>query len=636
MFFLVILILISIVFTGCNTPQYTIDSVKVDGVKFDFMVSMKISGKSFIDPSILITENRKPTNASDGKMMKGYSFLYETNNSEIDKLYFTLVNREKFISSPYEFKIDKSLYTLNTPDIDIEFKKGDFFINAFTGYASDLSFNFTIDGKEYFGRNNQIQITPESTTDINGSCYVVDPQTNEKSQRVFFTFIQPPNEAPTVDILSEIFDKDNSIEVFISDDYDKCDELTINATCNNTPCFFNGGKLYSEFPLEDGLWPLMINVIDSSGKSSFIKENVYVKNIPSEDIPVLFIEEGAARKARWNSSGENNILQLYKNNSWKNITTSENDSDRITIQNENISDEGDVYRLISYSGNKRFFPSVPVFAAESFYKRYSSNTILSLFGANTFLPGFQEYKISSNIAIPFDNILKIDNGASVNLAMGSTILLSGVLDIEGKDDRVKFFSNSYKNSIEVNNGGVLIARGVNFQNINLKINDGAIVVLFNCDFIDGSIKIEKANTVYFYNSKIKSDITLKNIDELNIYKSSLSDETIQIENSYNTNILASEIRTDNLEFLSTSKGNIYESEIVVSNLLFEGNVFFQMYDTKINSDKIELKKSSTIIAKNTDIEGKKITLHEISMIKTNKNIQNAELGGFSDITVYEF
>ena len=101
-----------------------------------------------------------------------------------------------------------------------------------------------------------------------------------------------------------------------------------------------------------------------------------------------------------------------------------------------------------------------------------------------------------------------------------------------------------------------------FQNINLKINDGAVVVLFNCDFIDGSIKIEKANTVYFYNSKIKSDITLKNIDELNIYKSSLSDETIQIENSYNTNILASEIRTDNLEFLSASKGNIYESEIV--------------------------------------------------------------------------
>jgi len=600
------------------------------------MISLKISGKSFIEPSILVTENRKPTNANDGIIMNGYSFLYETDNSEVDKLYFTLVSRDKFISSPYEYTIDKTTYTLVPPDIEINFVKGVFSIEAITDYASDLTFNFEVEDELFSGSDNEILYTPESTDEINGSCFIINEDTNEKSQRVFFSFKKPPDESPDVKILDAFFDSNNSIKVLIRDDYDDLGDLTINATCNETPCFFNGGFLYLEFPLDDGLWPLKINVTDSSGNLTRINKKVYIKNIPSDEIPILYIEEGASRKAKWISPADTNDLQLFKNNIWNNIQRDNEFSDKMTVQSENINKDGDVYRLFSHSVDKIFFPSVPVFAIESFYKRYSSDTILSLFGANTFLPGFQEYKIMSSIAIPNNNVLKIDNGASVNLSMGSTILLSGVLDIEGKEDRVNIFSNSSKSRIEINNGGILIARGVNFKNINLQINEGAIIVLYNCDFIDGSINIQSANTVYFYYSNIESDISLSNIDELNIFKSSLSDKNIKIQNSYDLSIYDSKITAESLEILFMSKGNIYKSTMNASSLLMEGNVYISMYENELYNNKIELKKGSTIILKNTDINSEKITLTEISLIKSDKEMNNIELNDFSDIKIYDF
>ncbi len=635
MFFFVILFIIFI-FIACSTPQYTIDNVEVDGASNNFMVSLKISGKSFIEPSILITENRKPSSANDGIIMNGYSFLYKTDNSQVDKLYFTLINREKFISSPYEYVIDKTTYTLDPPDIEVNFVKGEFLIEAITDYESDLTFNFAIDNMLFSVTEKEIFYTPESTEEINGSCFIVDNETEEKSQRVFFSFKKPPDNSPNVKVLEASFDANNSIKVTIKDDYDDLKDLSINATCSDTPCFFNGGSLYLEFPLDDGIWPLQINVIDSSGNSTIINKNVNVKNIPSDEIPVLYIEEGASRKAKWISPSETNDLQLFKNNIWNNIQRDSESSDKMTVQSEYINKDGDIYRLLSSSIDKKYLPSVPVFAIESFYKRYSSDTILSLFGANTFLPGFQEYKIMSSIAIPNYNVLKIDNGASINLSMGSTILLSGILDIDGKEDRVRIFSGSNKNSIEINNGGILIARGVNFDNINLQINEGAVVVLYNCDFIDGSIKIQNANTVYFYNSNIESDISLNSIDELNIFKSSLSDKNIRIQNSSNLCIYDSQISAETLEILFMSKGNVYKSTLTASSLLMEGNVYVNMFNNEINSDKIELKKGSTVVIKNSFMYSDEIVLSEISMIKSDKEIENIELKDFSDIKIYDF
>jgi hypothetical protein len=246
-------------------------------------------------------------------------------------------------------------------------------------------------------------------------------------------------------------------------------------------------------------------------------------------------------------------------------------------------------------------PSVPVFAKESFFRRFSTEYISSFLGMDALLVGGNDYRFYGNIVVRENSVMRVESGSSLTIPKGNTLLVSGVLDLEGRKDRIAVNPGGSSGTIEVTNNGVLIARSVDFNNSRILIEGAAVVVFEDCTF-SGGVKISGARTVQIYKSQIDGEIIVENVRELLVHLSELSGTKLTYSNLGSALLSRSTFSSQSLE--------VKDSRVEVVGSVFE-------------SGDIEINKTSRLSLTGGSLTDTKIKLSGASWM----HIEESEIAG---------
>ncbi|MGC9322374.1 MAG: hypothetical protein ACP5FY_09060, partial [Kosmotogaceae bacterium] len=159
----------------------------------------------------------------------------------------------------------------------------------------------------------------------------------------------------------------------------------------------------------------------------------------------------------------------------------------------------------------------------------STEYISSFLGMDALLVGGNDYRFYGNIVVRDNSVMRVESGSSLTIPKGNTLLVSGVLDLEGWKERISVNPGGSSGTIEVTNNGVLIARSVDFNNSRVLVEGAAVVVFDDCTF-SGGLKINGARTVQIYNSLINGEILVENVRELLVHLSEFSGKDLTYSN----------------------------------------------------------------------------------------------------------
>jgi hypothetical protein len=381
-----------------------------------------------------------------------------------------------------------------------------------------------------------------------------------------------------------------AIQVEISDDWDSPEELEIEAFAQESgiSLLFDGARLIPEIPIPEHKNTLVVRVSDSSGNTTEVTKQLTVVRSTSPDLPELYIEEGTIRNARWTTSEGSVELQRYRDGEWITLSSHDSEEKSSIISKDSISENGDLYRIVFTSESEIYMPSVPVFAKESFFRRFSTEYISSFLGMDALLVGGNDYRFYGNIVVRDNSVMRVESGSSLTIPKGNTLLVSGVLDLEGWKDRIAVNPGGSSGTIEVTNNGVLIARSVDFNNSRVVVEGAAVVVFEDCTFY-GGLKISGARTVQIYKSQIDGEISVENVRELLVHLSELSGTELTYSN------LGSAL-------LSRSTFSSQSMEVMDSRVEVVGSVF-EYGDIEINKTSRLLLTGSSLIDTGIEISG---------------------------------
>jgi hypothetical protein len=197
--------------------------------------------------------------------------------------------------------------------------------------------------------------------------------------------------------------------------------------------------------------------------------------------------------------------------------------------------------------------------------------------------------------------MRVESGSSLTIPKGNTLLVSGVLDLEGRKDRIAVNPGGSSGTIEVTNNGVLIARSVDFNNSRILIEGAAVVVFEDCTF-SGGVKISGARTVQIYKSQIDGEIIVENVRELLVHLSELSGTKLTYSNLGSALLSRSTFSSQSLE--------VKDSRVEVVGSVFE-------------SGDIEINKTSRLSLTGGSLTDTKIKLSGASWM----HIEESEIAG---------
>ncbi len=507
-------------------------------VVYDFTPSL---GRN---PSLLVTEGRVPQSTSDGILLDGPDPTFVLPEAGKYDLYFTLVEKNRFVSPPVAKEVNAFSDKPERPDFDFSIQSGILTVQLSSIDDSITCYFVEYAGSEYSSKDGQFSFEVTRGKEVTLRAWSVrqDGSPSDPIEEILDLSIDNP---PEVSLKVPKPYVGNVIQVELADDWDQPEDLEVIASSGDYRFYFNESVLYPEVQLPEGSHFIIVSVIDSSGNMTNKTTPVYVTKTPSPRIPELLIEEGTFRRAIWQFEDASIKLQRFWNGAWIDHIVPQEGVSSVVISREGMSERGDFYRIHASSPEHLYIPSIPVFAKESQFRRFTAENVVSFMGSDALLSTGNTFRLVGNLTVWQGTVVRIEPGVEFVFPRGNNLIVSGVLDIDGRQNRVSISSPSVMGTISVTQGGSIIARGVDFSRTRLVVRGANIVVLEDCVLSDG-LRIDGARSVQIYSSKILSSFFIGNADEVFIDGSIVNAETITLTHSAFVSISRSDMSADEI------------------------------------------------------------------------------------------
>ena len=611
--------LLFILVAACSDGgNYSVSVRQIDCKGSICNIDLNISAPGRDLPPFLVTIGRPPVDGNDGLKFRGTEASFELKEQGAHLIYVTLIEGKRFLTTPVSAKVTINLEPPERPAVRWSLAQGFLTLVVRAEDSKEVTdYRILVNGESFRSSSGVFSVPVErdrkyivqafSMSDaISSEPAIVDLELSEDfapEVKLFFTFPY----------------RGEAIQVEISDDWDSPEELEIEAFAQESgiSLLFDGARLIPEIPIPEHKNTLVVRVSDSSGNTTEVTKQLTVVRSTSPDLPELYIEEGTIRNARWTTSEGSVELQRYRDGEWITLSSHDSEEKSSIISKDSISENGDLYRIVFTSESEIYMPSVPVFAKESFFRRFSTEYISSFLGMDALLVGGNDYRFYGNIVVRDNSVMRVESGSSLTIPKGNTLLVSGVLDLEGWKDRIAVNPGGSSGTIEVTNNGVLIARSVDFNNSRVVVEGAAVVVFEDCTFY-GGLKISGARTVQIYKSQIDGEISVENVRELLVHLSELSGTELTYSN------LGSAL-------LSRSTFSSQSMEVMDSRVEVVGSVF-EYGDIEINKTSRLLLTGSSLIDTGIEISGASSLHIEELEIRAQVKI---DLKGLSRLSIQE-
>ncbi|MFW6119689.1 MAG: hypothetical protein ACOC80_02145, partial [Petrotogales bacterium] len=465
---------------SCSKNEYVmiVDGVTVEGSECTFNLSTEEEITKNLN--VLLTEDHEPETADDGYIYKNLQFTHTFTEPGTRTVYLTFVNKDRLVSQPLNHTIE-ILKMARLSHLEYQLENGILEIHIFPK-LDNMVYTIEINGTTYESSIGELNI-PVKNEDIVIKASAI--KNNEVKYGSIKTTISDVDEPPRVSIPSpENGYNGKWIPFHIKDDWDNKKDLTIRAEVNEISLLYNDEKLFPKHEIPEGDYTLKASVIDTSGNVCKISKNIRISKTFEEHIPELYIEEGGYfRIASWKNVDNNTNVKIerFENGKWEEIIKTK-DHSPLRISSEFVSEsKGDLYRLSLASTKTHYLPSVPVYAKSEPLRRLTSTYVLSLMGADTLFSAGEEYHLQGRIAVGEKKHLRIEPEVSVRIGRGSSLLVNGSIEMDGRRGRINFISLASSGGIHVGSGGVMLARNVDFGNTSITGEEGSVIILEDCN-----------------------------------------------------------------------------------------------------------------------------------------------------------
>lgn len=533
--------------------------------------SVRVSGNGSSEPLVLVTVDHPPVDSSDGKRFGLGSVNLQISEPGTSTLYFTLVNRNRFLSTPYMKKVRIYLSRPPAPFVSWELISG---ILNFKTHADSFNvkeYRLEYGEKIFTSRIGDFNIPVRRFENFQGFFYSIRLD-GTRSDPTIVDIALNEDKPPVGRVVVEKPYIGGAIEFVVLDDWDSYPELSIEASLRDIDALYADGYLLPLVELPEGIYDLDIRVVDSSNNKWIYNRKHQVTKLPSLEIPELYIEEGTLRQAKWKTIDKEPVIQRFMEGRWQDIIYPGSTESSAPLSRDFVSQDGDLYRLLLKSDDDIHLPSLPIFAKESYFRRFTSQYIVSLMGGDALFSGGNSYTLHGNIVVKEGSVLRVEPGTTINFTRGNVLLVGGVMDFDGRKENIKLGSIGSAGTIEVSTGGSIIARGVDFGNTRLVVNEGAVIVLDRCK-IKSDLVINSAQSVQIYNSEFSGDVLFNNIEEFIVSSSTFDHQEFKIRFVGSADIIRSDFITEAL-------------------MIEDGNL--RILDSRLNSSRLDISELSSV------------------------------------------
>lgn len=473
------------------------------------------------------------------------------------------MNRNRILSTPYLKKVRIYINRPPAPFVNWELVSGVINFSAHADSFNVIEYILEYQGETFSSRMGSFEMPANRFEKFIGTFYSVR-QDGTRSDPTIVNIDLNEDKPPVGRVLLENPYSGGPIRFIIQDDWDSPSDMSIKANFEDIATLYSDGYLLPMIELSEGTYTLNIKVTDSSDNDWVYSRKQTVVKIPPAEIPELYIEEGTLRQAKWKINAEKPIIQRFTEGKWQDIIFPGNTESSAPLSSEFVSPDGDLYRLLLKSEDKFYLPSLPIFAKESYFRRFTSQYIVSLMGGDALFSGGNSYTLHGNIVVKGGSVLRVEPGTEINFTRGNILLVGGVMDLDGRKENIKFGSIGSAGTIEVSTGGSLIARGVDFGNTMLIVNEGAVIVLDHCR-MNADFVVNGARSIQIYDSEFQSNILFDKVGEFTISGSSFKDREFKINFVSQLEIVRSNIETEEL-ILGDSNLRILDSKLKLQQL----------------------------------------------------------------------
>jgi len=555
--------LLFILIAACSDGgNYSVSIRQIDCKGTICNIDLNISAPGRELPLFLVTIDRPPVDGNDGLKFRGTEASFELKGQGTHVIYVTLIEGKRFLTTPVSVKTTINLEPPDRPVVRWSLAQGLLTLDVKANDSKKVTdYRILVNDVSYRSSSGVFSVPVERDTKYIVQAFSMSDTISSEPAIVDLELSE--DFAPEVKLFFTLPYRGDAIQAEISDDWDSPEEIEIEAFAQESgiSLLFDGARLIPEIPIPEGMNTLVVRVSDSSGNTTEVKKQLSVVKNTSPDLPELYIEEGTIRNARWTTSEGFVQLQRYRDGEWITLSSHDSEEKSSIISKDSISENGDLYRIAFTSENEIYMPSVPVFAKESFFRRFSTEFISSFLGMDALLVGGNDYRFYGNIVVRDNSVMRVESGSSLTIPKGNTLLVSGVLDLEGRKDRIAVNPGGSSGTIEVTNNGVLIARSVDFNNSRILIEGAAVVVFEDCTF-SGGLKISGARTVQIYKSQIDGEIIVENVRELLVHLSELSGTKLTYSNLGSALLSRSTFSSQSMEVKDSRVevfGSVFES-----------------------------------------------------------------------------
>lgn len=617
--FFVILMVVSC----SNNTNYTVSIKQIDCEGSICNLRLEISETGPTLPEFLITLDRPPVDGSDGIRAKGTETSIDLKEEGSHTIFVTLVEGKRFLSTPVSEKVIINLDPPDAPVVNWSLSQGELELCLRSDSSdSETDYRILVNGVLQSSTHGTFSFPVERDAHYIIQAFSFDGNLSSKPSIIDLWLSE--DFAPKVEFSSALPSTSDAIDIAISDDWDRTDELLIRAFLeeSNILLLFDGDRLIPEIPLPEGKSTLVVQVVDSSGNVAEEKRELRIIRRTAVDIPELYIEEGTIRNARWTTPKGMVELQRYRDGEWITLSSHSSEEGSSIIAKDSISENGDLYRIVVTSDNEKYMPSIPVFAKESLFRRFSTEFISSFLGMDALLVGGNDYRFYGNIVVRDNTVMRVESGTSLTIPRGNTLLVSGVLDLEGWKDRIKVNPGGSSGTIEVTNNGVLIARSVDFNNSTISIENAAVVVFEDCT-LSGDLKIGGARTIQIYNSHFSGEMEIENVRELLVHQSGFSGDGLVLSGLGKVFFSRSTVRFHSVEVVD-SRLEAFESLFETDGFIVDNTSHMLMTRGALIETKITVSGASSVHIEEANLMEKiKIELSELSRLSLQKDLEGS-------------
>ncbi|HOZ99318.1 hypothetical protein [Mesotoga prima] len=606
-----------------NSTNYAVSIKQIDCEGSTCNLRLEISEDGLSLPEFLITLDRPPVDGSDGIRIKGTEISLDLKEAGSHTIFVTLVDGKRFLSTPVSKEVIINLNPPDAPDLTWSLSQGELKLSLRSD-SSDSVTDYRILVNNVLHSSTQGTFSFPVDRDAHYVIQAFSVAGNLRSDPSILDLKLSEDFAPEVELTSVLPFTNGAVDITVVDDWDRTNDLSIKAFLeeSNILLLFDGNRLIPEIPLPEGINTLVVRVADSSGNVTELKRELKTVRKTSVEIPELYIEEGTIRNARWTTPKGMVELQRYIDGEWITLSTHSSEEESSIIAKDSISEKGDLYRIVVDSDNEKLLPSVPVFAKESLFRRFSTEFISSFLGMDALLVGGNSYRFYGNIVVRENTVMRVESGTSLTIPRGNTLLVSGVLDLEGWKDRIKVNPGGSSGTIEVTNNGVLIARSVDFNNSTVSIENAAVAVFEDCT-LSGDLKISGARTVQIYNSQFSGDMEIENVRELLVHQSDFSGSSLVLSGLGRVLLSRSSLRFHSLEIVD-SRLEAYESLFEAEGLFVRKTSHLLQTRGALIETEISVSGASSIHIEEPNLTGDvKIELRDLSRLSLQKDLEGS-------------